>query len=715
MNTNATSDSDQAVAFVITNLVPFWTNSLLRYLDVGSEYFLGVSAILSGTLRWVVPRITSHLNELHQDSYFSSTWSWFLFWMNSGIQHPYLLGISILSILTVLGLTRLVHAIYLCRRQYGNTSDRILFFWSLFLGRHPTYRYTCKWTLQESDVSIIHDEKIEQMVDYLIRQGGMQSDAVHKQVKEYTLDERKNVILTDSPCKAPHSLRNMFFRPIAGHPDLVLTVHRITVTPEHYVESKSLDSRVMDSLRQQLIPTTTATEFIFCWNEERSMSKFEGAILFSKEASNGLMWKYRGTMEATSSPVPKEVWALDHVIAEKVTHGLHLLRSNQQNMITRGTFCILVNGKGEITRVLLRNYVSKEDWEEGEVNVFIYTKKTQIPKEDDVYYWRYGIAFEAEVTLTSFVYNSDIQQFVNGLVEKYEAYQRIKFHGTLYIFKLLYFDEKGQPIFDHSILSTSKDYESRKHVFDHMPLREIWEPICRNIDRYCTNNGEYFWKKLQIPRVGICLAGEPGTGKSHMLKRLCLRGNMNMMIINPKLIVTENQYFSLLKLKEINGIPISLEQTAIVMEELDDAKWSWTRNNEYKSVESIPIASLGPLPSDKTNGKKEGDEKEVVVMSANEMTLGTMLMEWDGPASKKTWYLSTTNHPEKLDSAITRPGRLELFTTRPLTEEECILFAMHYIEGTTEMQSREWYASFCQEGKKSNISIWTMYLDQLNK
>jgi len=149
-------------------------------------------------------------------------------------------------------------------------------------------------------------------------------------------------------------------------------------------------------------------------------------------------------------------------------------------------------------------------------------------------------------------------------------------------------------------------------------------------------NNESFYKERGIPyQLGILLEGPPGTGKTSLVKAIASYINKNISTISPT---------------HLYDLPRSLgslkESSIMVIEDIDTS--TITNDRESKNVLS---------EEDTVQGKMLKDEEPIFSFSS----LSDILNSIDGILSIHGRILiMTTNHYEKLDKALIRPGRVDL-------------------------------------------------------
>ena len=164
---------------------------------------------------------------------------------------------------------------------------------------------------------------------------------------------------------------------------------------------------------------------------------------------------------------------------------------------------------------------------------------------------------------------------------------------------------------------------------------ETKKEILNALDKFVNN--EFFYKEKGIPyQLGILLEGPPGTGKTSLVKAIASYINKNISTISPT---------------HLYDLPRSLgsfkESSIMVIEDIDTSIITNDRKN--KNV----------LSEEDITQEKRLKEEEPSVFSFS--SLSDVLNSIDGILSIHGRVLiMTTNHYEKLDKALIRPGRVDL-------------------------------------------------------
>jgi len=157
-------------------------------------------------------------------------------------------------------------------------------------------------------------------------------------------------------------------------------------------------------------------------------------------------------------------------------------------------------------------------------------------------------------------------------------------------------------------------------------------------------NSEEWYKERDIPYTrGYLFYGHPGTGKTSMIKGLslyCKRHIHFLMLSNVK---SDSELMDLFK-------KINYKETILVIEDID-ATLSLVKSREAKEMANSRLEK--DLAEEQSKDKLSAKQQEA-------LTLAGLLNALDGVLSCHGRILiMTTNHPEVLDSALIRPGRID--------------------------------------------------------
>jgi hypothetical protein len=275
-------------------------------------------------------------------------------------------------------------------------------------------------------------------------------------------------------------------------------------------------------------------------------------------------------------------------------------------------------------------------------------------------------------------------------ITSYEEYQQLEIYSpVLNIKELKYFVEQ-----------CNKDYDFylKSNLLKHQLFVDIsWDTVEKDIKVKYNNwsssttfNNKFFtdkelvlnkvsffleekeiYKKRGIPHtLGFLLYGEPGTGKSSFIKAVANKTNYH--IINIKL----SKNFDLESLHDIlynetitTDLKIPLNKRLIIFEDID-CMYDIIKSREIKSTNILYTAT------EESNKIIDFIQKNKIDENENN-NLSCLLNILDGvQEAEDRIIIMTTNKPEELDKALTRPGRIDMkihFTKATLKDIKDIL------------------------------------------
>lgn len=208
-------------------------------------------------------------------------------------------------------------------------------------------------------------------------------------------------------------------------------------------------------------------------------------------------------------------------------------------------------------------------------------------------------------------------------------------------------------------------------TFDNMYISNKADILSRI--NFFINNKEYYVKKGLPYTLGLLFHGEPGTGKTSFIKALANLLGRHLLEVPLKKINSCEALYEAFYTKEVNGINLSFENKIIVLEDID-AMDDLIKNR---------IETDNKPKKDKTDGADDDDDDsddDGDISTAN-VDLNHMFKDFLQKDTKKTVkdislsfllnlmegilemdgriIIMTTNHIDKIDPALIRPGRID--------------------------------------------------------
>ncbi|OBS19817.1 hypothetical protein FPOA_11542 [Fusarium poae] len=170
-----------------------------------------------------------------------------------------------------------------------------------------------------------------------------------------------------------------------------------------------------------------------------------------------------------------------------------------------------------------------------------------------------------------------------------------------------------------------------------------------DVDDYLNPNTRRWYSNRGIPyRRGYLLYGPPGTGKSSLSLALAGHFNMRIYMVSLSSPAASEEHLGTL----FAELP---RRCVVLLEDIDTAGLTHTREEKKgdstTETDAVPISGA-PTPP--------GAPTAVAPVPTGRLSLSGLLNILDGVASQEGRVLiMTTNHLEKLDKALIRPGRVD--------------------------------------------------------
>jgi len=259
-----------------------------------------------------------------------------------------------------------------------------------------------------------------------------------------------------------------------------------------------------------------------------------------------------------------------------------------------------------------------------------------------------------------------IENYVKKCIDQYQV-EQLKQLETQHIFVLSSINkETNVAEFQDITFDTTKS-------FDNM-FFEGKDDLKQRIDYFVNNKDNY--KRLGIPYTfGMMFYGTPGTGKTSAIKAVAKYTNRHIIVIPIKKVKSIEVLKGIFLNKEINGVHVDNNKRLYVFEEIDCGQWQHivlSRKPHTKTDKEICMqdALIKAINTIKVAKDKEEDDNKLDQV----INLGDFLELLDGIVEiPGRMIIMTSNHPEMLDSALIRPGRIDkVIEFKKMTRQDII-------------------------------------------
>ncbi|KAI1211315.1 BCS1 N terminal-domain-containing protein [Annulohypoxylon truncatum] len=187
---------------------------------------------------------------------------------------------------------------------------------------------------------------------------------------------------------------------------------------------------------------------------------------------------------------------------------------------------------------------------------------------------------------------------------------------------------------------------------------KVKQELIDDVTDYLDPATQRWYANRGIPyRRGYLLYGPPGTGKSSLSLALAGFFNMRIYIVSLSSITANEENLASL----FAELP---RRCVVLLEDIDTAGLTHTRDDATQTQSTS--SSNDMVPGQLTQGNGDTDKNN----SGGRLSLSGLLNILDGVASQEGRILiMTTNHLEKLDAALIRPGRVDITVKFGLADE----------------------------------------------
>ena len=258
-------------------------------------------------------------------------------------------------------------------------------------------------------------------------------------------------------------------------------------------------------------------------------------------------------------------------------------------------------------------------------------------------------------TLTTTKAFETIMKFMNLIVKDHTKIVKSKHTRNKYIIKPVY--SKRMCDIDGTELQYPETIKfNSSKSFDNL-FFDGKEELIKRLDSF-VNRDKY--KALGLPEtLGILFHGAPGTGKTSCIKAIAQYLDMSLVIVPMNQIKTkkrlEELFFS-------SRISTPQEKRIYVFEEIDCNGWENIVRDRSLIKEEVEENESENALVDKITNAIQARKKQIQKdKDEDKLTLGGILEIIDGLVEcPGRVIIMTTNHKEHLDSALLRPGRIDI-------------------------------------------------------
>lgn len=331
------------------------------------------------------------------------------------------------------------------------------------------------------------------------------------------------------------------------------------------------------------------------------------------------------------------------------------------------------NGDLQSRQSIVNNNNKNKKKKDNYINLPLYTKQTLISSKYNIYMKLYDFTDEDKNNITGYrlhLFKKKekninnliiIKQFINECNNEYNKYlDSLEKDKQLYIYQYNCLDDELK--FDKYEMQHNKNYlsnifiENKEHLFNYFKAFINLEYI----DKYNQEDINYHKQQLQkynrsgfTFKCGMLFYGTAGCGKTSTIKSILKYTNRQGIMINLEKVKSSRELELIFRNRNINGTTYKASELCYILEDCDATQDSFIRSRKLKIKENNT--------DNKTNETKNTEENYVSKSkNTDDINLTCFLNILDGIIElNDIMIIMTTNHPELIDEALIRPGRID--------------------------------------------------------
>lgn len=312
---------------------------------------------------------------------------------------------------------------------------------------------------------------------------------------------------------------------------------------------------------------------------------------------------------------------------------------------------------------------------------------------------------ENKFTLRSKVSSNDIDTFVNDAYNWY--IQELHSHElhSRYYYNPFYARKPQELRYTRYKLTDNKTFDN---IF--FPQKQF---LINVLNDFQQKKGKYAIKGYPN-KIGFMFYGLPGTGKTSTIKAIASMLNRNIVNVPLSTIQTNSQFIEIMHntIYEVKNEDIPVKMTSkdsiFVIEDIDCI------HDIVKQRELIKSENVTKKKKSNKEGESDDDESSNIFIE-DSLSLSVILNTLDGIIDTPDRVLIiTTNHPEKLDDAIIRPGRIDhKIEFTKMSQADKISMLEYYYQTTLTLEQKNQIYRNSRTAAELECMISNSTLDQV--